>query len=807
MKKIYSFILLALITTGCYAQVFSVDFLLYEVIDEDKKEVALTGFNWNYSGELPKTVTVPSSVTDPGDGKSYTVTLIAGGAFRWDNTFNTIILPSSIKEIGYQAFYQASSLTSVTLPEGVTTIGEEAFYQSSLSSLTLSKSITSIGERAFAYTKLATLVLPEGLTVLGNTAFAWNSDLATITIPSTIKDIPEECFLGCIGVTAVNISEGVESIGERAFQGIGPKEIILPSTLKTISYDAFMSPSSPYTRITARMKTPTASSGFDWDTKQVALLVVPDGSLETYKGSDDWSFKYMKEVSQPDPVFFEVNGIRYHAPDETTCEVISSTEGFYNLADPIVILPATVTNPASGKTYKLTALASNCFASSNIEQIILPEGLEEIGDEAFMWTQLNRVKFPSTLKVIGGYAFSGTMLTEAFLNEGLETIGAGAFARCMQLASASLPSTLVDTYTWESGDREKCTGILRGAFAWCPELSSVVSYILDPHDDYMFRDLKEGAVLTVPTGTLDEYCAAASSESWGAFSVIKDQSGKTANRFSVSGDFSGEIIYNGQSYYEFAAFVPAGTSYTFGIKPYEGYAVTSVKLGDVDITDQITDGLITIVTDGTVQVLTIKTVEQLILSEDIMTFNHWNNIDLKGQTGPVEAYAVTEYDYDSNTAILTRTYEIPTWTGIILIGTQGDKLNLETADDAPTISGNMLIGTYSNSVANPSEWINGETHYNYILKKDDSAPLKYSFFKIQGDETYEHNWAYLSIPASKLPATAPEKINIQYKGAVGIKGVKGDNRSGDVIYDMQGRRITKPSRGINIINGQKVLIP
>ena len=58
----------------------------------------------------------------------------------------------------------------------------------------------------------------------------------------------------------------------------------------------------------------------------------------------------------------------------------------------------------------------------------IPEGVEEIGNAAFVCEQLSEVKFPNSLKKIGSMAFSSCSFMKTLnLPDSLETIGSGAF--------------------------------------------------------------------------------------------------------------------------------------------------------------------------------------------------------------------------------------------------------------------------------------------------------------------------------------------------------------------------------------------
>ena len=74
------------------------------------------------------------------------------------------------------------------------------------------------------------------------------------------------------------------------------------------------------------------------------------------------------------------------------------------------------------------------------------------------------------------------------------------------------------------------------------------------------------------------------------------------------------------------------------------------------------------------------------------------------------------------------------------------------------------------------------------------------FYQVQSD---------IEIPARKayLQVTAPVKAfyGFEEDDATGIKDLKDFRDSKDLIFNLAGQRISKMQKGINIINGKKVL--
>ena len=71
--------------------------------------------------------------------------------FHGCHSLESIVIPDSVTEIRYGAFFNCKSLKNIVIPNSVTDIGSSAFWGcASLRSITLPDSITYIGDRAFS---------------------------------------------------------------------------------------------------------------------------------------------------------------------------------------------------------------------------------------------------------------------------------------------------------------------------------------------------------------------------------------------------------------------------------------------------------------------------------------------------------------------------------------------------------------------------------------------------------------------------------------------------------------------------------
>lgn len=210
------------------------------------------------------TCVIPSKIKV--DGITYKVTKIGKDAFGYE-TFDKVVLPNTIVEIGEGAFCHMGLLSDCEIPSSVVTIGKNAFAHNFLTEVTIPASCTSIGEGAFssnglhvlnfanstkpltigknAFSKNAmgpyTLVLHERITSIGAGAFANNSQLNSVVINSKITEIPASCFQDCQWLVSVEVNSPVATIGQSAFADCPElsRFSLATNSLKTIGANAF----------------------------------------------------------------------------------------------------------------------------------------------------------------------------------------------------------------------------------------------------------------------------------------------------------------------------------------------------------------------------------------------------------------------------------------------------------------------------------------------------------------------------------------------------------------------------------------
>ena len=106
-----------------------------------------------------------------------------------------------------------------------------------------------------------------------------------------------------------------------------------------------------------------------------------------------------------------------------------------------ITIPASVREIIDSSDIRNGGVFSDC---ESLEQVVLSEGLEKIGVNAFEnCVSLKKITMPSSVKEIGVNAFSGCeALEEVNLSEGLEQIDGWAFSGCASLKKIIIPASV-----------------------------------------------------------------------------------------------------------------------------------------------------------------------------------------------------------------------------------------------------------------------------------------------------------------------------------------------------------------------------
>ena len=228
------------------------------------------------------------------------------------------------------------------------------------------------------------------------------------------------------------------------------------------------------------------------------------------------------------------------------------------------------------------------------------------------------------------------------------------------------------------------------------------------------------------------------------------------------------------------------------------YGGSDMKVGTIDIT--LTADMITNIQNGSFYIggceFTLSSIDLYLTSPTVTinasagyaTFGYPAALDLTG----IDAYTVT---VSGTTATLNsvKGKKIPAGTGIILEGSGDVTIPLTTASTDAIGTNNLHVsdGTVTNE----------ESATIYVLAKKSDVV---GFYKLGSSVTVPAGKAYLRIIGGV--AQAPAFIGFG-NGTTGIQTIdNGKLTNDDVYYDLQGRRVAQPTKGLYIVNGKKVII-
>jgi hypothetical protein len=365
---------------------------------------------------------------------------IGGAAFASTNTTNSlnirqIILPSSIKFIGYGAFAGCSYLREINLPYGLQTIGTGVFSDAiSLKELVIPPTVIQLGENSFKFNTpdryscvLKKLSIPAHLTggLLGTSSYTYSLLSAVenleISVGASGTEIAARAFEAWTNLKSIEISEGITKIGTAAAKGCTKLEKVnLPNSLQIIENSAFY--------------------------KCSALKTITFGEQLTEIGAAAFARSGLNTVILPPSV--TTLGAT-HNPDsldhaDTDIGVFSNCASLAN-----VILGAAI-----------TALPAFCFFQNyRLRNIILNPTLRTMGNYCFGGcTVLKTIELPATLTHIGSFAFASCMaLRHIFIPKSVVNIGARAFRGCFgndvtpDVCRIYVAASEEETATWSEG--------------------------------------------------------------------------------------------------------------------------------------------------------------------------------------------------------------------------------------------------------------------------------------------------------------------------------------------------------------------
>ena len=394
--------------------------------------------------------------------------------FSGNSNITELSLGDNVKTIGNEAFKECYHLKSVILADGLTSIGNGAFeFCQELTSISIPRNVTFIGEEAFAGCTSLSIINVDNenpkYDSRGNCNAIIEKETNTLVlgcpstvIPDDVVSIGKKAFYSCYGLFSIIIPCSVTTIGAEAFDGSILRGIycLKEEVLSTVD-DAFINP-------------------------QLITLYVPEIAIDKYRETSPWN--QFKEVLPLQKISAIIDGLWYDIDtDNKTAAVVRTQNQRYT--DDITI-PSTI--HFYKLICDVTAIGDNAFGGNPISSVSIPNSVKTIGDYAFSGTNLSTLNIPQSVMSIGVRAFSNCKFNAIVVDESntvydsredcnaiiktetnellfgstntvipntVTSIGEYAFSGCSELSSITLPNSI--------------TSIGECAFLECTELSSI----------------------------------------------------------------------------------------------------------------------------------------------------------------------------------------------------------------------------------------------------------------------------------------------------------------------------------------------
>lgn len=342
-----------------------------------------------YACDVLNDIVIPTSVKTMGRGvfagcKALERMTIGDGVTIGNNLFSDceslkeVKLPATLTTIPEYTFNKCVSLKKVEFPTGLMSIERYAFEGSGIEEVVVPETVTKIAGSFANCKSLKRFVFPKNLEAIENSMFRNCELLADITLPTNVKTIGSYAFAGTL-FDKSELPATVNSLGYNAFENCKQlKEMFIPEGVTSIPEELFMSCTSltrvvlpstvnqfyggntfkdcPLTDIVCHAPTAPEAENYVFDAKHYSStrLIVPEGS--NYNDKYPWSRFNQKTEGEG---FITLNN-----------PVFSKESCTYT--EPIMV---TITNPnASGTLYY--KLVPEGTAKDEVEYAVFTEPLK-----------------------------------------------------------------------------------------------------------------------------------------------------------------------------------------------------------------------------------------------------------------------------------------------------------------------------------------------------------------------------------------------------------------------------------------------
>lgn len=384
---------------------------------------------------------------------------------------------------------------------------------------------------------------------------------------------------------------------------------------------------------------------------------------------------------------------------------------------------------------------------SGLTSLALSEGLKSIGDAAFSGCSgLTSVIIPSSVKSIGKYAFCGCSdLTSVAIPSGVTYIGSYAFMGCSELTLITIPSSV--------------TYIGSYAFKECIGLTSVVVEASTPIEitDVVFNYCT-GCTLYVPSGNKAAYQAASG---WKNFSVIKEYPDHDVNQ---------DCTVNVVDVVDIARYVVATPAESF----------------DVFLADLNSDKVVNVA-------------DAVVLVNDIAGDTNWSRGMQMPELAPDDVLVLTENDDHSLSLLLEGSGRYTAFQFDLTL-----PADVDVAEMCLNSLRNQQHQLLYNKVGEGTWRVVALSTSNREFEGTSGELLNIMLDGFASDEVRIDNIHFVTAQGIDVPFAA---IGLYKNGtATGLAHTSASTPHPQKVYNLNGQRMDGLHKGLNIVDGKKIVI-
>ena len=337
---------------------------------------------------------------------------------------------TEIENDGFHSFGDMSDGVSMSFPN-LTSLGEHAFHDSGITTFPIAQNntaITAIPNNCFeGCKKLTSIVVPNSVTTINGNAFNGCSELTSLTFGASVNLMYPSAVANCPKLTAYNVDSG--NAAYSAVDGLlltkDGTEIVLCPQAKSAGETMDLSG----TQFDGVQK--IGQNAFEGS--QANKIILPENLHEIAAGA--WRNALVKEIVIGENITSVDAGAFKDAKLLETFSGTSTNANCYTTLDGILYK-----NGNDGQIKTLGRVPEGMTEEELVAAMAeWPKTLTELGPTSFEnCKNLTSVVLPETIKSFGTHTFAGcTGLTEFTLPRDLETFGDAPFQFCENLATVN----------------------------------------------------------------------------------------------------------------------------------------------------------------------------------------------------------------------------------------------------------------------------------------------------------------------------------------------------------------------------------